>query len=386
MADRTLRLIMTRCKQGHSLNQISELTELTVGEVKEALGQATGLTPREVSIIFRMKQEGCSLEQISQEYGVELEVLKQFLPEETTPVIKETAVGLETQIEELFRQGRRPPEIGQMLGISERAVLAYALESINTETPERVPIDSRPHSEQARQDARQEEQAEHRKQARQEEQARFKEQASECRAQGESQLAELFDQAASQLITTEQLATIYNGLGRLYKRKGDIRRAEEYNLKCLRIRQEVFPANHPDLATIYNDLGSLYESKGNKSRAEKFYLECLSIRQEVLPANHPKLALIYNNLGSLYYNKGDSRKAEKLYLKGLSIWQEVLPANHPDLATIYYNLANLYYCKGDRRRTEEFYLKCLSIRQEVLPDNHPDLATIYNDLGSLYFR
>jgi hypothetical protein len=50
------------------------------------------------------------------------------LPQDTTPVIKETVIGFETQIEALFRQGKRAPEIGQMLGINERAVLAYALE------------------------------------------------------------------------------------------------------------------------------------------------------------------------------------------------------------------------------------------------------------------
>jgi hypothetical protein len=48
---------------------------------KESLGNATGLTPKKVSIIFHMKQRGLPLEQISQETGIGLEVLKQFLPE-----------------------------------------------------------------------------------------------------------------------------------------------------------------------------------------------------------------------------------------------------------------------------------------------------------------
>jgi hypothetical protein len=38
-------LIINRSKQGHSLSQISELTRVTIDEVKEMLGQATGLTP-----------------------------------------------------------------------------------------------------------------------------------------------------------------------------------------------------------------------------------------------------------------------------------------------------------------------------------------------------
>jgi hypothetical protein len=70
--------------------------------VKESLGQATGLSPEELDIIFNMKQRGLTLEQISQEFGVELEVLKQFLP------IRET---VETQIDALADQDKGPYEI-----------------------------------------------------------------------------------------------------------------------------------------------------------------------------------------------------------------------------------------------------------------------------------
>jgi hypothetical protein len=68
-------------KLGHSLSQISELTGLTIDEVKDSLGQATGLTSAHVGIIFEMNQRGLGLEQICQETCVELKVLKQFLPE-----------------------------------------------------------------------------------------------------------------------------------------------------------------------------------------------------------------------------------------------------------------------------------------------------------------
>jgi hypothetical protein len=68
-----------------------------------------------------MAQRGVSLEQIHQDTGVKLEVLEKFLPH----VIKETVVGLETQID---AQGKGPYEISRLLGASERAVLAYTLD------------------------------------------------------------------------------------------------------------------------------------------------------------------------------------------------------------------------------------------------------------------
>jgi hypothetical protein len=86
METRKLKMICTKSKLGHSLSQISELTALTMDQVKQRLGQATGLSPEVLSNIFDMKQRGLSLELISQESEVELDVLKQFLPQ----VIKKT--------------------------------------------------------------------------------------------------------------------------------------------------------------------------------------------------------------------------------------------------------------------------------------------------------
>jgi hypothetical protein len=97
----------------------------------ETLAQATCLTPDDLSIIFHMKQSGLSLAQINQDTNVALQVLEQFLTDsqETPPVIRESVVGFEAQIETLFSQGLRPPEIGRRLGMNERAVLAYTLGS-----------------------------------------------------------------------------------------------------------------------------------------------------------------------------------------------------------------------------------------------------------------
>jgi predicted transposase YdaD len=80
MAVRMTETICAKSKLGHSLGQISDLTGLTIDEVKKILGQATGLTPEALSSILHMKQRGLSLELISQELDVELEVLEQFLP------------------------------------------------------------------------------------------------------------------------------------------------------------------------------------------------------------------------------------------------------------------------------------------------------------------
>jgi hypothetical protein len=121
MEARTTELSCIRSKSGDSLSQIGKLTRLTFDQVKNSFGQATGYTPKELSIIFCMKQAGISLEEISQKFGIDLEVLKYFLePQEAT----EEIVGTEA----LADQG--PYEIS--LEVSKRAYTLGSPEDCKT--------------------------------------------------------------------------------------------------------------------------------------------------------------------------------------------------------------------------------------------------------------
>jgi hypothetical protein len=124
MEARLTETICAKSKVGHSLTQISELTGLTLDEVRERIGQATGLSPEALSDILHMKQRGLTLELISQESDVELEVLKQFLPQ----AIKKT---VEAQIDTLADQGPGPYEIS----LGERAYALGSPDHSNFYTP-----------------------------------------------------------------------------------------------------------------------------------------------------------------------------------------------------------------------------------------------------------
>jgi hypothetical protein len=137
-------LILVRTKFGDSLSKISQLTELTIDQVKETFGQATGLNAEEMNILFTLKQIGRSLEQISQEVQVALDILNQFL---TDP--KESVVGLDTQIGSKVEQSKETYKTSRYLGVNERPVLAYTLDSPDncqtcvTEASDKMPSGSR---------------------------------------------------------------------------------------------------------------------------------------------------------------------------------------------------------------------------------------------------
>jgi hypothetical protein len=119
MSERTLKLIISTSKQGHSQSLTSELNWLTKDKVMEKLWQATELSPDGLNI--NTKQEGLTHEQTNQD---ELEVLEQVSTQEAI-----TVVGFEAQAKALLEQGKRTYEISRPIGVSERAVLTCIRDS-----------------------------------------------------------------------------------------------------------------------------------------------------------------------------------------------------------------------------------------------------------------
>ena len=99
------------------------------------------------------------------------------------------------------------------------------------------------------------------------------------------------------------------------------KKAEEYYLKSLKIRQSLLGENHCDVATSLNDLGGLYKNMGNLPKAEEYYLKSLKIRQNLFGEDHCDVAMSLHNLGCFYDNMGNLPKAEEFYLKSLKIRQ-----------------------------------------------------------------
>ena len=62
-----------------------------------------------------------------------------------------------------------------------------------------------------------------------------------------------------------------NNLGFLNKDLENCETAEQFYLKSLKIRQNLFSENHSDIAQSLNNLGLLYNDYGNLEKAEEFY-------------------------------------------------------------------------------------------------------------------
>jgi tetratricopeptide (TPR) repeat protein len=83
----------------------------------------------------------------------------------------------------------------------------------------------------------------------------------------------------------------------------------------IQIREDILNPLHPDLALAYCNFGALQFHKGDMVRAEELYLKCLRIWETVLPPGDSDLVGIYGNLSNLYMTIGDFSRAAAYFRK-----------------------------------------------------------------------
>ncbi|CAF0841308.1 unnamed protein product [Rotaria sordida] len=181
----------------------------------------------------------------------------------------------------------------------------------------------------------------------------------------------------------ENLAYIYNQLGRIKNIKGQYQAALEFYKKQLEIQQKLLLPNHRNFTATYNDIGDVYANMGEYSKALEFYQKSLENAQKYLSPDHPALGATYNNIGEVYENIGDYSYALEFHEKSLEIQQKCLPPNHPELGATYNNIGEVYANMGQYSKALECYQKSQEIQQKSLLQNHPELATTYHNSAAV---
>jgi tetratricopeptide (TPR) repeat protein len=183
-----------------------------------------------------------------------------------------------------------------------------------------------------------------------------------------------------------EVGRCYGNLSNIHLDLGYLDKALEYQLKDIAILERTLDKNHPSLATSYNNVSRIYWKLGQLKLALRFQLKALAIREQVLPKNHPELAASYNNVSLIYWDLGQLDKALSFQLKVLYIKEPLLARNSPSLATSYNNISLIYRGLGELEKALQFQLKAVEINEQVLAKNHPKLATAFNNLSLIYIE
>ncbi len=183
-----------------------------------------------------------------------------------------------------------------------------------------------------------------------------------------------------------ETATSYNNLGLLNEQIGCWYKSEQYLLYALEIRRNFYGDEHVDTAHSYHNLGVLCRHFGNLQKTEEHWNKALDIRKKIHGDEHVDTATSYSDLSILYEQLSDFKKAEEFAIKALEIRKKLCGEMHIETSNSYNNLGVLYYKLGDFTNAEKYYIKALEIYIKVYGYTHVYTATAYSNLGVLYMQ
>ena len=152
---------------------------------------------------------------------------------------------------------------------------------------------------------------------------------------------------------------VYTNLGSLYLQINDLKRAENYITRVLRLATTL---NYPlTIADAWMNLGVVYNNEERYKDALAAYTEAMKIYEEL--GINPRIAALMNNIASLNQHQGYLELALESQLEALRIHQEL---NMPfDLALDYGNLGTIYLDMKDVIKSEEYFRKGLELAQKL---------------------
>lgn len=165
-----------------------------------------------------------------------------------------------------------------------------------------------------------------------------------------------------------ELATIYEENGRSYQQAIEL--LEKYRPSI----EKNFGEDSPRSAEFLRRLSNDYIHCNQYTRAQTVLERALAIDEGAYGKDSPEAARDLNFLGTLNVQQGKYQEAEPLFKKALVIVETKSGANHPDTATCLNNMAFLFLNQrkfGDARPLVE---RALKIRETVFGAEHPMAA------------
>ena len=115
------------------------------------------------------------------------------------------------------------------------------------------------------------------------------------------------------------IAVALGNLGLIYHTRGDLEKAEKYQLKSLALNEEL--GRTEGMASAYGNLGLIYRRRGDLEKAEEYLLNSLALNEEL--GRTEGIAIQHANLAQLARKKGNKATACEHWAKARRFFAEV---------------------------------------------------------------
>ncbi len=212
--------------------------------------------------------------------------------------------------------------------------------------------------------------------------------ASGRHAEAEKAAREALDRAVRAGAGPEERAALLDLRLDLIKsagRGGQVPQARALGEETVRLKEELYGAEHPEVARTLQLLGGIYRQSGDALAALSAYERVLRIRGKTLPADDPEIAQALINVAVVESDADHWERAMELYARALVIQERSLPPDHPDKALTLNNVGDVLASMGDYEGALARFHQARRIR-EAVASGHPDVAQSLHDIGSVLHR
>jgi tetratricopeptide (TPR) repeat protein len=127
-----------------------------------------------------------------------------------------------------------------------------------------------------------------------------------------------------------------------------------------------------------NGIGEIYRKKGNYTEALKYYKDALKINEKI--KDLPAKAINYINIAAIYTIRGNYRESLNLLEEALKINEEL--GNLKQKATCLNNISEIYFLEGKHSEALKLLEESLKINEEL--GNLKAKAALLNNIGEVY--
>ncbi|MGQ9586246.1 MAG: ATP-binding protein [Anaerolineae bacterium] len=178
---------------------------------------------------------------------------------------------------------------------------------------------------------------------------------------------------------SRKVAEIERRVARVYQRQGDQEESLRWLQKALReLDLDPQAAMAVERARVYNDLGWLHFRQGEMQKALAWTTRCLSILEGT--HHYQELGAAYNRLVGIYFRLGDLEQARDYAERGLRLRQRM--GDTYGLALSYTNLGGLAMFTGEWEQAIEYNRRSLELKERL--GDVPGQRSSHSNLGLIF--
>lgn len=172
-------------------------------------------------------------------------------------------------------------------------------------------------------------------------------------------------------------------MGYCYRDLGNLDKSVKCHLKALKIRQE--NNNSKYIVKSYRELGKIYFKKGDFAKAEEYYNYVLNEQYELYGKDDFSNSVIYRDLGILYANQNEYEKAIDYYEKALKIYTEY-DDTEGDVAAVTSNIGRILSDQGKHEEALEKYNASLQLNKKYFGKDSDEYLSNITNIGIHYYE